>query len=227
MARPSALRAREQLRQMMIALRTDHDVDHRRAADDLGAFRLRHATGDRDAHLPAVPRRFFLEQAQPPQLRIDLLGRLFADVAGVEDDQIGVVGVRGLGKAFARQRVHHALGIVDVHLAAVRLDVQLARRRHGVLTVAGRALRLAALRYRLRRSKIQRVAARALWGRWQAAASGSEAIAANSVLSWSPLRRSASICPSSTGNCRMSSKVPCAPAARSAPSWPGRQWLPP
>ena len=48
-ARPSRFGARQQLRQMMIALRADHDVDHRRAADDLLAFGLRDAAGDRDA----------------------------------------------------------------------------------------------------------------------------------------------------------------------------------
>ena len=45
-----ALRARQQLRQMMIALRADHDVHGRRAADDLLALGLRDAAGDRDAH---------------------------------------------------------------------------------------------------------------------------------------------------------------------------------
>ena len=43
-----AFRARQQLRQMMIALRTDHDIDDRRAADDLLALGLRDAAGDRD-----------------------------------------------------------------------------------------------------------------------------------------------------------------------------------
>ena len=126
-----ALRARQQLRQMMVALRADHDIDHRRAADDLGAFGLRDAAGHRDAHLAAVARGFVLGEAQPPQFRVDLLRCLFADVAGVEDHQIRVIHVGGLDKAFRRQRVHHALRIVDVHLTAVRLDVQLARRVHG------------------------------------------------------------------------------------------------
>jgi hypothetical protein len=58
-------------------------------------------------------------------------GRLFADVAGVEDHQIRVIDIGGLDKAFRRQGVHHALRIVDVHLAAIGLDMQLARRCHG------------------------------------------------------------------------------------------------
>ena len=79
----------------------------------------------------AVARGFVLDDAQPAELGIDLLGGLFADVAGVEDHQVGVVDAGGLDKAFRRQRVHHALRIVDVHLAAIGLDVQLARRLHG------------------------------------------------------------------------------------------------
>ena len=53
-ARPWLLRAREQLRQMVIALRADDDIDHRGAANDLAAFGLRDATGHRDAHVAAV-----------------------------------------------------------------------------------------------------------------------------------------------------------------------------
>ena len=116
---------------MVIALRTDDDIDHRRAADDLAAFGLRDAAGDRDVHAPALARGFVLDGAQPAEFRIDLLGSLFADVAGVEDDEIGVIDVCGLDKAFDRQRVHHALRIVDIHLAAIGLDMQLARRLHG------------------------------------------------------------------------------------------------
>jgi hypothetical protein len=68
---------------------------------------------------------------QPAKLGVDFFGRLLADVAGVEDHQIRIFGALGLDKAFARQRVHHALRIVDVHLAAIGLDMQLARRLHG------------------------------------------------------------------------------------------------
>jgi hypothetical protein len=52
-------------------------------------------------------------------------------VTGVEDDKIGVVDACGFDKAFARQRVRHALRIVDVHLAAIGFDMQLTRRLHG------------------------------------------------------------------------------------------------
>ncbi len=104
---------------MMIALRSDHDIDHRCAADDLSAFRLRNAAGDGDGHLAAVLSCRILGFAQPAKFRVDLLGSLLANVAGVEDHEIRVIRVRRLDKAFRRQRVHHALRIVDIHLTAV------------------------------------------------------------------------------------------------------------
>ena len=103
----------------MIALRADHDIDRGRAADDLGAFRLRDAAGHRDAHVAAVSRGLVLEDAQPSELGVNLLRRLFANVAGVENHQVRVIHAGGLDKAFGRQRVHHALRIVDIHLTAV------------------------------------------------------------------------------------------------------------
>ena len=95
-----ALRPRQQLRQMMVALRADDDVDHRGAADDFLAFRLRDAAGHRDVQRPAVAGGFILGEAQPAELRVDLLGGLFADVTGVEDHQIRVIDAGGLDKAF-------------------------------------------------------------------------------------------------------------------------------
>ena len=120
-------------RQMMIALRSDHDVYGRGAVDDLGAFCLRDAAGDRDLHLAACPCGLVLGDAEPSEFGINLFGCLLADVTGVEDHEVGVLSTRGLDKAFAGQRVHHALRIVDIHLAAIGLDEQLARRRHGTL----------------------------------------------------------------------------------------------
>ena len=76
---------------MVIALRADHHIDHRCAADDLIALGLRDAAGHRDAHMAAMTRGFILGDAQPPQFRVNLLGCLFPDVAGVEDHQIRVI----------------------------------------------------------------------------------------------------------------------------------------
>ena len=65
----------------------------RLAADDLCAFGLGDAAGDGD-HPAAVQRpRAPLQLAQAAEFGIDLLGRLLADVAGVQNDEIGLVGV--------------------------------------------------------------------------------------------------------------------------------------
>jgi hypothetical protein len=122
--------AGEQLRQALIALRADHEVDRPGAADNLGTLGLRHAARDRDHHCAAFARRRLLEHAHAPEFGIDLLGRLLADVAGVEDDEIGVARGGGLGVALARERVRHTMRIVDVHLAAERSDMHLARCAH-------------------------------------------------------------------------------------------------
>ena len=71
--------------------------------------------------LPAL-RRALLDLADAAEVGIDLLGRLLADVAGVEEDDVGVLDRRRLGEAVRRQQLRHALGVVDVHLAAERLD---------------------------------------------------------------------------------------------------------
>ena len=96
--RPFARRAREQLGQAMIALRADHHVDRRRAAQDLPALGLGDAAGDDDrASRGPRPLRARLQVAHPAELGIDLLGGLLADMAGVEDDEVGLLHVAGLG----------------------------------------------------------------------------------------------------------------------------------
>ena len=119
-------------RQAVIALRPDHEVDAGRAADDLFAFGLRHATGDRNEHTAAVLRGGLFQHPHAADLGIDLLHRLFADVAGVQHDQVGVVGGRGLDETLGRQCVRHTMRIVDVHLAAEGFDEKLAGSGHAV-----------------------------------------------------------------------------------------------
>ena len=118
----------------MIALRPEHEIDRRSAADDFLAFGLRHAAGDRDDDAPALSRGGLFQPAHAAELGIDLLGRLFANVAGVEDDEVGAIGSGGLDIAPRRQCVRHTPRVIDVHLAAERFDKQLAGFVH-----AGRA----------------------------------------------------------------------------------------
>ncbi len=112
--------------QAVIGLRPHDQIDKRRAREDLGAFGLRHAARDRDAQIGTLG----LERAQPADVGIDLFGRLLADVAGVEDDEVGILGALGRAITLRRERLSHALGIIDVHLAAVGLDECLAPLGH-------------------------------------------------------------------------------------------------
>ena len=100
-AGPKARFAQE-LGQAMIALRTDHDIDRRLAAQDFRPLGLGDATGDDQRRPPPRPAAFVLEFAQLAELGIDLLRRPFADMAGVEDDEIGVLDRVSLAVALLR-----------------------------------------------------------------------------------------------------------------------------
>ena len=86
------------------------------------AFGLGHAAGNRHQHLRAHVLLGLLEALHPAKFRIDLFGRMFADMAGIEDHQIGMVGNRRFRIAHGLQRIAHALAVVDIHLAAVGFD---------------------------------------------------------------------------------------------------------
>ena len=84
-------RAGNELRQAMIALRADDEIDGRHAAHDLGALGLGDAADDGDHRVVAGGGALVLQDADAPEVGVDLLGRLLADVAGVEDDEIGIL----------------------------------------------------------------------------------------------------------------------------------------
>src|SRR5262249_10473151 len=116
-------RTGNEARQSMVALWPAHQVNRRCAADDLLPFSLRHAAGDRDQNLAALACRRLLDLADTAKLGIDLFHRFLANMAGIEDDEVGLLGDAGLDETFRRQYVRHTMRIVDVHLAAERLDV--------------------------------------------------------------------------------------------------------
>ena len=76
--------------QAVIGLRADDEIDGRCPAQDLVALGLGDAAGDADHHFAAFAGLLLLQVAQTAERRIDLFGRLLADVAGVEDDEIGI-----------------------------------------------------------------------------------------------------------------------------------------
>src|SRR6201999_1073928 len=69
---------------------------------------------------------------------VDLVRCLLADVTSVEDDEVGVFRPGGLGEARGSQRIRHTMRIVDVHLAAERLDVDFAGFAHALTRHARR-----------------------------------------------------------------------------------------
>ena len=134
--------ARHHGRQPVIGLRPHDDIDIGRARRDLGALGLGDAAGDGEQHLAARALARPFQRAQAPELGIDLFRRLLADVAGVEDDQVGVLDLRGRAIAERRQDIRHAGGVVDVHLAAEGLDVEFFG--HGLAARRGIAFACAA-----------------------------------------------------------------------------------
>src|SRR5262245_18574141 len=109
----------------MIALRPDHEIHHRGAPHAFAALGLRHAAGHRHQGLLALLLATGFELADTSELGIDFLRRLFANVAGVEDDHIGVLDGSGGAIARAAKCLADAFRIIDVHLAAERLDEHL------------------------------------------------------------------------------------------------------
>ena len=74
----------------MVALRAHDEIDDRCAARDLTAFGLRDATCDGDKRLLAFAAALIADITNAAEIGVDLFDGFLADVAGVEDDEIGV-----------------------------------------------------------------------------------------------------------------------------------------
>ena len=111
--------------QAVIALRADHQINRRFTPQNLGPFGLRHTARHHNLHRKPFGLAVALHAADASQFRIDLVGGFFADMAGVEHHQFGVFDGFGFDIAVWCQRIGHALGIIDIHLAAVGLDKNL------------------------------------------------------------------------------------------------------
>jgi len=120
--RAAACGLREDRRQALVGLGTHHQIDNRGATDDLGSLGLSHTAGDADHDGTAVAHSLAFQMLETAEFGIDLLRRLLADVASVEEDQIGRSRIVCWNITGRRQGVHHPLGIVDVHLATIGLD---------------------------------------------------------------------------------------------------------
>src|SRR5688572_29515906 len=100
--------------------------------ENLVAFLL----SDASEHAKSFALVLFLELIQPIE---NLLFGLIANAAGVVKQQIGFGGALGLRIATRKQRADHFLRVVDVHLTAKRLDVELLHARFFLLSVAQNA----------------------------------------------------------------------------------------
>ena len=75
----------------MIALWADDEIDGGSAAHDLGALGLGDAANHGDHRIVAGVAALVFQHADASEIRVDFLGSLLADVAGVEDDEIGIL----------------------------------------------------------------------------------------------------------------------------------------
>ncbi len=122
----------DHLRQPVQRLRAEHEVHVRRALHDGLALLARDAAADADQHA------LLLQVLDAAEVAEHLLLRLLAHRAGVEQDQVRLLGVgRRLVAVGRAQHVGHLVRVVLVHLAAERADVDLLRchraSRHGLV----------------------------------------------------------------------------------------------
>jgi len=115
--------ASDQLRQPMITLGADDEIDARRARHYFRALGLRYATSHGHDHATTAFGLCRFQTTNRPKLRIHLFGRLFPNVAGVEDHEIRIPWCASRNKAQRRHKLGHARRIIDIHLAAISLDV--------------------------------------------------------------------------------------------------------
>ena len=114
----SGFQLRNQIGQLAVTRRAAHQANPGRALEDLFAFLLRDAAQNAD--------NFFFAGIFPvgPEAREYFLGGLFANAAGVIEDQPGRVDRFHLLVSAAEENSGHFLGIVDVHLAAERFQIE-------------------------------------------------------------------------------------------------------
>ena len=120
----------EELGQAMQRLRAEDDVHVRRAANDRFALLARHASAHADENAGTRA----LERLHAPEVGEDLLLRLLAHGARVEQDEVGLGGIGGLLVTLGGgEHVGHLVRVVLVHLASERPDEDLLRWRHAFL----------------------------------------------------------------------------------------------
>ena len=112
----------EQLGQAAIGVGADDEVDERQLRHERVAQVLRHAAGQTELHVGA-PR---LVARQVAEAADDALLGVLADGAGVEQNDVGARRIVGALVAVPAEVAEQQLGVRQIHLAAVGLDVDAA-----------------------------------------------------------------------------------------------------
>jgi hypothetical protein len=113
----------DHLRQAMERLRAEHEIHVWRALHDRRAFLARHAAADADDEIGLLA----LQELHAAEIVEHALLRLFAHRAGVEQQNVRLVGIIRLLDAAFGEHVGHLVRIVLVHLTAEGAYVELLR----------------------------------------------------------------------------------------------------
>jgi len=113
----------EQRGQRADVVGAEHDIDPRRAAQDLAAVLLREAAADGDLHVGF--RR--LDRGQLAEIAVQLVVGVLPDRAGVEHHDVGCLALFGRRVPGLLEQSGQSLRVVHVHLAAVGADLVGAR----------------------------------------------------------------------------------------------------
>ncbi len=124
--------ARDQLGQAAVAVWSDDEIDLRHTLEQFGAETLRHASHDAQ-HITGA-----LVAFQLPHASENTLLRMIAHRTGIHEQHVRLGGVFRAHVALTAQDTEHQLGIRDIHLAAVGLDVNAAHRQLTITSKRGR-----------------------------------------------------------------------------------------
>jgi hypothetical protein len=124
--RPVEPRPIEQRRSVGEVVGPEHDVDVTSALDDQVTVLLRQAAAHRDLEVGTT----LLQALQAPELAVQLVVSVLTHAARVEHDDVGLVDVVGVLHPVGDEQPGDPLGIVLVHLASERADVETAGLGH-------------------------------------------------------------------------------------------------
>ena len=120
--------AREQLGQPSVGVGSDDQIERGHAGGERRAMVLRHAAADTEQTL-RVPGR---QAGQVGQASDDALLGVLADRARVQQDDVGGRRVGDRDPAMSGEMAGDELAVGEVHLTAVRLEIESARHGPGL-----------------------------------------------------------------------------------------------